>query len=142
MAIKRNVAQQNQELKDEMRRTAAAFANHSTQFSWVTDVLKLHGLSAQTGILVRMFETPGQEGNIVGGIWLTKSKEFWSLRAVISRSDGSFLEIEEVENISSSVVVNQHVPGTGKSFGHLALEVFREGTPAKLGLPHQLQGGV
>jgi hypothetical protein len=126
MPIQLNVSQQNAKLKAEIRRIAGSLDQHPGQFAWSVTLLQSHGLSIRSGILVRLFETPTQDGNLVGGLWLTDAKEFWEFAAVVSRSDGHLLNVEQFENVTSSVALSASGAGTGKSFGFLAVEVLGE----------------
>jgi hypothetical protein len=126
MAIQQSVAQQNAKTTAEVRHTAELFAARPKTLAWVGALLESHGLHVNSGILVRMFETPEQDGNLVGGVWLTNAQEFWEFRAVVSRANGELLYVETFENITASVAVNKHVPGTGQSFGYIAIEVNSE----------------
>jgi hypothetical protein len=57
-------------------------------------------------------------------MWLTREREFWEFAIVVSRESAAVLEIEHFRNVTQSTVVSAHVPGTGKSFGYLALQAI------------------
>ena len=40
------------------------------------------------------------------------------------RQEGESVEIEHLEDMTDSIEVSAHVPGTAKTFGYLALEVL------------------
>ena len=125
MALPRNVAQQNAETEAKIRAAAEMFALRPPQLSWLSAVLLSHGLPQNSGILVRLSEVPEQEGNLVSGMWLSQSEEFWEFEAVISRDSGKLLSTERFENTTSTVSVNQALRGKGKPFGRMAIEVLR-----------------
>ena len=58
------------------------------------------------------------------GTWLTNERRFWEFEAVVPRQKGESVEIERLEEMTDSVEVSAHVPGTAKTFGYLALEVL------------------
>ena len=60
------------------------------------------------------------------GLWLTESQQFWEFAVVVSSGAHAKATVERYENVTPSVVISAHQPGTGKSFGFLALEVLNE----------------
>lgn len=124
MSQRLGVQQQNAKAKAEIQRTAAAFEHGSPALAWLGGVISSRGLNPKAGVLVRLSEIPEQEGNLFSGVWLTRSQEFWEFAVVVSRNTNVVLEVERFENATPSVAVSEHQPGTGKSFGFLALEVL------------------
>lgn len=129
MVLPRNVAQQNAETEAKIREAAEMFALRPPHLSWLSALLLSHGLTQEPGILVSLSEVPEQEGNLVSGMWLSQSEEFWEFETVISRGSGELLRMERFENTTSTVSVNQAVRGIGKPFGRIAIEVLRNATP-------------
>ncbi len=58
------------------------------------------------------------------GTWLTSERRFWEFEAVVPRQDGDPVVIERFEDATASILMSAHLPGPGKSFGYLALEVL------------------
>jgi hypothetical protein len=88
-------------------------------------MLDNRGMSVRNGILVRLESIPDQCADVHQGLWLTKDRRFQAFTVAVSRVNNS-LEIERFEDITDNVVVSDHVPGTGKTFGYLALEVLKK----------------
>jgi hypothetical protein len=66
-----------------------------------------------------------QFGDICRGLWLTREREFFEFSVLLQRNDAE-VELEEWRDVTDETIVNAHQPGTGKSFGLLALEVLGE----------------
>lgn len=125
MSLQRSVAQQNEATLAEIKRVAGLLSSGSAVVSWLPDLLAQQGLSSNDGLLVELHSVPEQAGEQFFGTWLSSGEEFWDFSIVVSRRSGALLEVEEFRNITQSTVVSAHVPGTGKSFGYLALQAFR-----------------
>jgi len=121
---RRNVQEQNAETKARIRAVAALFKEDPLRVAWLFDLLQAQSVSAE-GILVSLADVPEQSGQQYYGMWLTLERQFFRFSVVISRDTGEF-ELEEWRDVTAETIVNEHVPGTGKSFGFLALEVLRE----------------
>ena len=122
MSLQLNVQQQIEIRKAEIRRALPCAA----RLRWLVPVLASKGASVIGSGLVRLSETPDQGGSLVSGIWLSEDLEFWEFTALVSRSTGELLEVEEFLNATGSVEISQHLPGVGKSFGALAIEALLE----------------
>jgi hypothetical protein len=83
MGTQRSVQQQNAVAKAQIQRLAARFANEPGSFAWLYAMLRSREFEPKSGMLVQLAETPEQEGNLVSGIWLTKSLQFWEFAAVV-----------------------------------------------------------
>jgi hypothetical protein len=123
MARQRNVQQQNAVIKAEIERAAAL---KPSSLAWLRTVLLSHGIEPASGVLVRLNEIPEQEGNLISGVWLTDTVEFWEFEVLLSRASGALLGVEEFKNATPSFPLVAGVPGTGASFGYLARQVLRE----------------
>jgi hypothetical protein len=126
MSKPRDVGQQNAEAKAKILRAMGAFDSQSGLKTWLRPALENEGVLMGAGILVALSELPDQGGNLFQGIWLTPEKQFWSFSILVSRESNAVVEIERLENITTSTAISAHVPGTGRSFGHLAIEVLEE----------------
>ncbi|HVK31684.1 MAG TPA: hypothetical protein VM845_04165 [Burkholderiaceae bacterium] len=126
MSMQRSVGQQNAETLAEIRRTASDFASSGAGTQWLHGLLQSHGLSSREGVLVKLAVLPEQGGNLYKGVWLSVAEQFWEFTVQVPYGSQSFAQAESFENITHSVAVSAHMPGTGKSFGHLAQQVLRE----------------
>jgi hypothetical protein len=122
---RRNVQQQNADTKARIRNVASSFRSDPLRFSWLIEVLQANSLSPQEGILVSLSHMPDQGGELYDGLWLSSQRQFFELSVLMPRREAS-LEVEEWRNVTVDTVVSAHQPGTGKSFGLLALEVLDE----------------
>lgn len=123
MSIQRNVAQQNDDTLAEIKR--AAMAAHS--LPWLTKLLLTHGAPTD-GVLARLSVIPEQEGDFYVGIWLSSDEQFWDFALTVERSSAQVLEVERFGNITETTTISAHLPGVGKSFGHVAKQLLREKT--------------
>jgi len=126
MSKQRDVEQQNAEAKAKILRAMEAFDSRSGLKSWLRPALENEGVLTGAGILVALSELPDQGGDLFQGIWLTAERQFWSFAILVSRESNPVVEIERLENVTTSTIISAHVPGTGRSFGHLAIEVLEE----------------
>lgn len=124
MAIQRNVTQQNDVVLTQIRHTSGILA--SGGIPWLSHVLLSQGFNPNRGVLVRMASALEQEADSYGFIWLTSSGQFWEIEAMVSRESGELIEIKSLRDVTAEVVVSSRVPGTGKSFGFLAMQVLNE----------------
>jgi hypothetical protein len=124
VALKQDVQEQNASTKAAILATARTFADGFTSLAWLNACLLSRKLSHKDGILVRVDVTPGQEGDLIAALWLTSSREFWEVSAVVSRSNAAIVQIERIEDVAQSISIDAHQRGTGKTFGYLALEVL------------------
>jgi hypothetical protein len=123
MSLQRNVQQQNAATKAEIERVAALT---TSSMAWLSTLLLSHELDPASGLLVRLNEIPEQEGNMMAGVWLTDTLEFWEFEVMLSRANGTVLGVEEFRNCTPSFALIAGVPGTGASFGYLARQVLYE----------------
>ena len=122
MAMKKNVQQQNADLSERIRDTALRWA---FRCDWLPSLLLARGLDPGDGILVELSQIPGQGGDHFYGVWLTSTKRFWRFE-IQTPLDGGELVVDVFEDATSEIVVSDHVPGTGRSFGALAIELLDE----------------
>ena len=121
MAIQRNVQQQAAEVRSKIERAASIGA---AMPQWLRSLLQEHALSPTAGLLVHYCEVVEQEGNLQTGVWLTETAEFWQFEVMVSRSSHQTLNVEEFTNATASFPAVAAQPGTGPSFGYLALAVL------------------
>lgn len=122
MARKANVQQQNAEVRAEILR--AAQRGLGGEPSWLATLLSISGLDPSQGIVAQLQSVPDQEGNIVSGIWVSAESEFYRFEALEITKGAP--DVVPLESITGDIVVSDHVPGTGRSFGALAIEVLHE----------------
>jgi hypothetical protein len=123
---KPSLQKQNQQAQDRMRAIALRFKRDSTGFKWLIDILQLISESPERGILISFKQTSDQDNNICEGVWLSANRRFLEFNVLLPR-DGEPPEIEFWNDVTDDIIVNAHQPGTGKSFGFLALELLDEG---------------
>lgn len=94
-------------------------------------MLSIRGYDAGAGILVEHRSVPDQGCWVHYGMWLTNSGAF--LKFVAEEAFGprllegsGQLEHFELEDVSEDVSTSAHLPGTGRSFGWLALDALRQ----------------
>lgn len=78
----------------------------------------------------------------MSGVWLTDEGEFFEFEAMLSRSEGVLLAIEQFENVTSTIPTTAHQPGTGASFGYLARQVLQEARGAQSYEAIQSEGSI
>ena len=127
MTRRRNSVQdQNLETRSLILQRAREFQSDPQRFFWLVHALHAHSLLADAGILVRCDDVPDQEGVIFRGCWLTDTEEFFDFSVLVPWKKGEPPVVEEWREVTSETPVNAHQPGTGKSFGWLALDVLQE----------------
>jgi hypothetical protein len=126
MSKQRNVQQQNALTRQGIVEAASRFAEHSPEMAWLDAVLYAHGLDRNEGILAELREVPAQKGRLVHATWLTHDGKFWEVVVLLSHDAGELTEVEEFRDMTDSIPVRQHMPGTGASFGWLALQILEE----------------
>lgn len=125
MARQQNVQQQNMLTTDRILKAVSDFEASGRLVAWLSAALRSRGDTADSGLLVAFGTVPDQGGgDWVEGTWLTTERRFWEFEAVVSPHDSEVVAIERLEDVTLSMTVSAHVPGTGKSFAHLALEVL------------------
>jgi hypothetical protein len=121
VAIKRSTTQQNQATLEQIQSAAASYASHH----WLPAVLKSQGQNPKQGVLVRIGYVDEQMGVEAFGIWLSSSEKFWEFSVTLSRQTGAVLSIESFDDATPKISVSEKLPGTGRSFGSLALQVLK-----------------
>lgn len=123
MAKQQNVEQQNADLQAKILRTAKMF---EAPPKWLDTLLRTHRLEPAEGLLVKLSEYPEQGGGSwLRGIWLSGQLTFWEFEVVVSGLYGELRNLESFKNATTDIKFERGQPGTGKSFGYLALEVLR-----------------
>ena len=121
MAIQRNVDQQNQTTLAEIKWAAAM----APSLAWLPGLIDAQALPRE-GALVGLSIIPEQEGDWYRCVWLTTTGRFWKFTAVVSRQTTELLAVEDVFDITDSIPTTAQMPGTGKSFGHLAKQFLHD----------------
>jgi hypothetical protein len=120
-----NTGQQNALITEEIRRAVALFQKADRRVSWLEAALQSRLGTSEGGLLVAFRAVPDQGGgDWVSGTWLTSTKRFWEFEAVVPKYDDEQVDLERLEDVTDRILVSAHVPGTGKSFGFLALDVL------------------
>lgn len=122
---RRNVQEQNADAKARIRAIAASFQECQFNRPWLIELLQAQSMPVERGILVVLAHVPEQSGDQYSGSWLTSERRFFRFSTLVPRANAP-LQIEEWRDVTTETTVNEHLPGTGKSFGFLALEVLRE----------------
>jgi hypothetical protein len=137
MGKQRSVQTQVNERGAEIVEVARSFIDRPNQFEWLRALLATYGYDAKTGILLELRSVPDQGCWVHYGMWLTSSGTF--LKFVADEAygqrplDGSGLLVySKLEEVSEQISTSEHRPGTGKSFGRLALEALRHLGMSKL----------
>jgi hypothetical protein len=125
----KNVQQQVRDCREQILETARAFELYPERYDWLPTLLATYALDRGAGILVELRSVPDQRCWVHYGIWLTNTGQFIKFVADetygASPLDGSGrLEASNIEDITESTSVAEFVPGIGRSFGFLALEVL------------------
>jgi len=129
MTYQQNVQRQNALESADILSAALRFIQGDRRLLWLSAALRTKGEADAAGLLVAFRAEPDQGGgDWVKGTWLTKERRFWEFEAVVPRQDGDSVAIERFEDVTDNILVSAHVPGTGKSFGHLALDIL-DGRP-------------
>ena len=105
---------------------AREFRAEPLHFGWLIDALQTASLDVREGILVQLNQIPEQDCEEFEGYWLTTDRRFFEFRVSAPRADGAPNVVERWEDVTASTRINAHQPGTGKSFGWLALDVLEE----------------
>jgi hypothetical protein len=121
---RRSVQHQNLETREKIVRIAREFRRDPSQFPGVIHALHAHSLNESKGILVECKDFFDQDGHVYEGCWLTGDREFFRFAVLVPFNRADPPVIEHWREVTPEVVVNAHVPGTGKSFGWLALDVY------------------
>lgn len=132
-----NVQQQNAELKASVLAASGKYIANDPYTRWVSEVLLQSSLNPAEGILVEFTTVPDQCGECAYATWLTLDGRFYKIEAMLEYETHTLQSIESFEHVSSEVIVAEHLRGTGRSLGSIALEVLRERAP---GANHSLEG--
>jgi hypothetical protein len=108
-----------------MRAISSQFKRDSAAFQWLIDILESKSDPPQRGVLVSLKRAPEQGGNICDGVWLSADRRFVEFSVLLPYNGGP-PELEFWNDVTDDIIVNEHQPGTGKSFGFLALEILDE----------------
>lgn len=125
MASRRHSVQdQNLEAREEILRLAREFCRDPGQFPGLIHTLHAHSLDPHKGILVACKYHPDQGGHLYQGCWLTREREFFRFSVLNPFDRVQPPIVEEWREVTQETTISAHVPGTGKSFGWLALDVL------------------
>ncbi len=119
------IQQENQQALDRMRAIASRFKSDPPGFEWLIEILELNSESAQRGVLVSLNQTPNQRDDTCEGVWLSVNRRFFEFSVRLPH-DGGPPKPEFWNDVTEDIIVNAHQPGTGKSFGFLAMDLLDE----------------
>jgi hypothetical protein len=119
-----SVQQQNLDTRTQILRVAREFKRDPARFSGVVHTLHAHSLDATKGILVEHESIPDQGGWVHKGRWLTRQREFFRFEVLVPYDRGEPPVVEMWQEVTHETAINAHQPGTGKSFGWLAVDVM------------------
>jgi hypothetical protein len=122
---RRKLLEQSAAVKTRIRTLAASFKDNASQFPWLVELLQTQSMPVDRGILVSLAHASEPRGEEYSGTWLTRDRRFFGFLVLVSRANAA-LEIEDWEDVTAETVVSEHLPGMGKSFGFLALEVLSQ----------------
>ncbi len=123
------IQEQNKKAEARMRAVAEKFKSEPASFQWLTHILESQSEFPKQGVLVSFNRTPDKEGTLCEGMWLSADERFFEFSVVLP-DDNEPPEIEYWNDVSDDTIVNAHQPGTGKSFGFLAMEILNESLKA------------
>jgi asparagine synthetase B (glutamine-hydrolysing) len=119
-----NVQEQNALMKHRILEEASYWRTNGIPIG-LQNALKDKGINTEKSIyLDYMQDFPGISTD--EGIVLTQDGEFYNFDLDLNASRTELIEFYEWENITSKIEVNEHKPGTGATWGFLALKVIAE----------------
>lgn len=128
MSVQRSVQRQKAATLAGIRDAATEFRSGARRLAWLRGLLESRGMDPDRGILVSVCETTEQQGQYFRGTWLTATRQFWTFEATVARDYRAILEVEAFDDRTTETAISAHIPGTGQSFGYLALEALGRGT--------------
>lgn len=93
---------------------------------WLDEILLDKGEVSSDGVVAEFRAVTEQDGEYVCGLWLNSSLQFFEFEALLSFDRATVIEIEKWKNVTGSVVVSAHLPGTGHSIGNVAMTVLKQ----------------
>ena len=122
--LNNSVAAQNDRMRAEIAACAESFRRSPQTYPWLCDLLRANGQNLVDGALVSLKQIIEQEGNCCQGVWINAERQFFAFGAIVSPQTKALAIAEDWRDVSDMTPVNEHVPGIGKSFGRLAIDVF------------------
>jgi hypothetical protein len=123
---RRNVQEQNLETRSRILQCAREFRSDPRRFFWLIHALYAHSLLPEAGILVSWKDVPDQDGMVYGACWLTDVGEFFDFSVLVPWRNEEPPIVENWREVTSTTPTGAYQPGTGRSFGWLALDVLPE----------------
>ncbi|MBS0355733.1 MAG: hypothetical protein JSR83_17750 [Proteobacteria bacterium] len=122
-----NVQEQNLLAKHYIKETALAFRRSESRLQWIKAVLNQQGLDATDGILVQESSVPcGGNEQSAYAKWVTSKGQFFDIEATTSMDTFALVSVDACKDVTQRTVVSANEPGTGKSFGAIAIEALNE----------------
>jgi hypothetical protein len=120
-----NVQEQNSEARAVIAEIAWRFRRDPSDFPYLLAELNAKGIDPLSGMLAELKVIPEQGGNYVYGCWVTSDGEFIDFEMQLDYADPLGRTVE-AWGARAQQEPNAHVPGTGKNFAYLALDVLQE----------------
>ena len=121
-----NVQQQNEATKRAIRELTDSFRGDPLRRAWLIVALQQASLAVDQGILAQVHQVAEQDGDLFKGYWLTTDQRFFTFEVLVPRRDEKPIIVEIWKDVTADMPINGYLPGLGKSFGYLALEVLAE----------------
>ena len=121
-----NVQEQSIDRKAQITALALNAIENPSDFRWLHDLLALYGLAHCNGILASLSSVPEQEGIVHKGIWVSHEFRFWEFAVVVSPDTERLLAMEQMRDVTDDTLICAQLPGTGASFGWLAIEALNK----------------
>ena len=121
-----NVQEQNALRKHAIVGFTRRLYDPKGEFGWLVELCVARTGLTTRGVLVDVASTPEQEGEFVSGLWLSQDQRFFDFEVMLPRQIEANPVVEKWEEVTQQTQTSEHLPGTGKSAGFLALEIRRE----------------
>jgi hypothetical protein len=133
-----SIQHQNSETRERIVWIAREFRRDPSQFPGVIHTLHSRSLDPGQGILVECKDFFDQTGHCYQGCWLTHDREFFRFSVLIPFDRADPPVVEEWREVTNQTEISPNLPGAGKSFGWLALDVLRNEFPSSENGPTRL----
>ena len=121
-----NVQEQNALRKQAIVEFTCQMCDPNGTYAWLAHLLVSKTALTTRGVLVDVGSTPEQEGEFVSGLWLSEGQRFFEFEVMLPWQNEANPIVERWEEVTQQTETSEHVPGTGKTSGFLALEILRE----------------
>lgn len=123
----KNVQEQNAMDKHQIMECARDFRNNKCLPNALIDYFEEQGVDTNLSVLLWHDRMPcGGMTVPYRGEWLTPDFKFYSYEIFLDKSDSFVSDVDEWKDITEQVEINEHKPGTGKTYGFMCIEVLNE----------------